>query len=534
MTSTLEILVLLLFVIAAIEVVETRLHIPSAIMLVVTGVVLALIPGVPDMELAPEVMLLLVLPPLIYSSSVGMSWREFRLNLRAISLLAVGCVAFTTLAVAAAAHWVLGLSWPVGFVLGAIVSPPDSVAPLAVARRMRLPHRLLVVLEGEGSANDATALVLYRFAVAAVSLGTFSAGEASATFAAIVVGEITWGLGVGWLMLRLRRWVNDPRIELTLSVITPYFAYWPPEHLGGSGVLATVAAGLYISWNGLHLISAQTRLQGVFFWDFLIYLVEGLVFLTTGLQAHTLIARISEYPTRRLALAAAVIAGVVIVARFVWVYPAAYIPRWLFPALRRRDPYPAWQWTFVLSFTGVRGIVSIAAALALPLVTASGAPFPDRNLILFLTFSVVIITLVGQGLMLPAVIRALGLARTGHREHLAERAEEYKVRREAAVAAAAHLDQLAGAGNVSREVLEWMRIYLRHRLERIEHGSDGNEGHRRLRRLHDDVELLMIGTERRHINARYRGGFLLDAARRRIERELDLREAELLNERAAE
>ncbi|HWB52064.1 MAG TPA: Na+/H+ antiporter [Stellaceae bacterium] len=534
MSLTLQTLVLLLIAIAAVAVAETRLRIPSAILLVITGVVLALIPGVPDMELAPELVLLLVLPPLIYTSAVGMSWREFRRNLRPISLLAVGCVAFTTVVVAAAAHWALGLSWPVGFVLGAIVSPPDSVAPLAVARRMQLPHRILVVLEGEGSANDATALVLYRFAVAAVSLGTFSAGEAATTFVAIVAGEITWGLGVGWLMLRLRRWVGDPRIELTLSVISPYFAYWPPEHLGGSGVLATVCAGLYMSWNGLNLISAATRLQGIFFWDFLIYLVEGLVFLITGLQAHALMERISQYPLRQLAAAAAIVAAVVIVARFVWVFPAAYIPRWLFPRLRRRDPIPPWQWTFVTAFTGVRGIVSMAAALAIPFATASGAAFPDRDLVVFLTFSVILITLVGQGLLLPAVIRVLGLANTGRREHASERADEYKARREAALAAAARLDELAAAGAVSREAIEWMRVYLRHRLERIDQGSDGNAHHRHLRHVHDEVELLMIRTERSYINGRYRDGFLSDAVRRRIERELDLRESELRNDRAAD
>jgi CPA1 family monovalent cation:H+ antiporter len=533
MSLTLQTLVVLLIAIAAVEIVETRLRIPSAILLVVTGVALALVPGVPDMELAPELVLLMVVPPLIYTSAVGMSWREFRRNLRPIALLAVGCVAFTTVMVATAAHYALGLSWPVAFVLGAIVSPPDAVAPLAVARRMQLPHRVLVVLEGEGAANDATALVLYRFAVAAVSLGTFSASEAATTFVAIVAGEITWGLGVGWLILRLRRWARDPRVELTLSVITPYFAYWPPEHMGGSGVLATVCAGLYISWNGLHLISAATRLQGVFFWGFLIYLVEGLVFLTTGLQAHALMARISQFPLRQLAVAAAVIAAVVIVARFVWVFPAAYLPRWLFPALRRRDPYPPWQWTFAIAFTGVRGIVSMAAALAIPFATASGAPFPDRDLIVFLTFSVIVITLVGQGLLLPAVIRALGLAHTGRREHATERADEYKVRREATLAAASRLDELK-EGPVSRDVIGWIRVYLRHRLERIDHGSDGNEHHRRLRRLHDDIELLMIRTERNHINSRYRDGALTDAARRRIERELDLRESEVLNERATE
>ena len=500
MIPTIQILILLLIVIAALAVAEARLRIPSAILLVLAGIVLGLIPGLPTVELAPELVLLLVLPPIIYSSAVAMSWREFRFNLRPISLLALGCVAFTTVATAAAAHWVLGLPWPVGFVLGAIVSPPDAVAPLSVARRMQIPRRILVVLEGEGLANDATALVLYRFAVAAVSAGMFSLGEATTLFAAIVVGEIAWGLGVGWLMLHLRRWVGDPRIEITLSIITPFLAYWPPEHLGGSGVLATVTAGLYISWNGLQLISAATRLQGIFFWDFLIYLVEGLVFLTTGLQARTLIARIGQYPLLELAISAAVISAVVIVARFVWVFPAVYLPRWLFPRIRRRDPAPPWQHAFVLSFTGVRGIVSLAAALAIPFATAAGAPFPGRDLILFLTFSVILVTLVGQGLMLPSVIRALGLAHAGRREHETDKAEECAARRQAAIAALNRLDELTAAGNFSEAILRPIRIRQRHRLEHIERGSDLDDRHRNFRDLHDEIEFLLIGTERRHIN----------------------------------
>src|SRR5260221_13875835 len=239
MIPTIQILVLLLVVVAAVAVVASRLKIPPAIVLVLTGVVLALVPGLLTVELAPELVLLLVLPPVIYASAVAMSWREFRFNLRPISLLAIGCVVFTTVAVAAAAHWLLGLAWPVGFVLGAIVSPPDAVAPLSIARRMQLPRRILVVLEGEGLANDATALIFYRFAVAAVSVGVFSFGHAAATFAAIVAGEICWGIAVGWLVLRLRRWVRDPLIEITLSLLTPFLAYWPPVELGGSGVLAT-------------------------------------------------------------------------------------------------------------------------------------------------------------------------------------------------------------------------------------------------------------------------------------------------------
>src|ERR1700722_13845925 len=416
MLPTIEILISLLAVIAAISLLARRLELPPAILLVAAGVALALIPGLPTVRLAPDFVLLFVLPPVIYSSAVAMDWREFRFNLRPISLLALGCVAFTTVATAAAAHWVLGLPWPVGFVLGAIISPPDAVAPLSVARRMQLPRRILVVLEGEGLANDATALVLYRFAVAAVSAGTFSLGQATAAFAAIVAGEIIWGLGVGWLMLRLRRWVGDPRIEITLSIITPFLAYWPPEHLGGSGVLATVTAGLYISWNGLLMISAATRLQGIFFWGFLNYLIEGMVFLITGLQARSVIAGIRGYSLSELATSAGLVSAVVIVARFIWMYPATYLPRWLVPAIRRKDPSPPWQWPLALSSAGVRGIVSLAAALAIPFVTESGQMFPDRDLILFLTFSVILVTLVGQGLLLPWIFHMLGLVNPGRSE----------------------------------------------------------------------------------------------------------------------
>src|SRR5690348_11279542 len=222
--ETIQILVLLLAVAAAVALVSARLKLPPAILLVLVGVALALVPGLPTIELAPELVLLLVLPPLIYSSAVAMSWREFRYNLRPISLLVVGGVAFTTLATAAATHWLLGFPWAVGFVLGAIISPPDAVAPLSIARRMQLPRRILVVLEGEGLANDATALVLYRFAVTAVSAGSFSLAEAAGSFAAILVGEVGWGVGVGWITLRLRRWVRDPGIEFLLSILTPFLA----------------------------------------------------------------------------------------------------------------------------------------------------------------------------------------------------------------------------------------------------------------------------------------------------------------------
>jgi CPA1 family monovalent cation:H+ antiporter len=533
-TTTIQLMVLLLAVVAAVAVVAARLKIPPAILLVVTGVILALLPGLPAIELAPELVLLLVLPPVIYSSAVAMSWNEFRFNLRPISLLAVGCVVFTTLAVAAATHWLLGLPWPVGFVLGAIVSPPDAVAPLAILRRLQIPRRIVVVLEGEGLANDATALILYRFAVIAVSAGAFSLGEAAGAFAAIVIGEILWGVGVGWLMLRLRRWVHDPPVEITLSILTPYLAYWPPEHLGGSGVLATVTAGLYISWNGLRLISAATRLQGIFFWGFLIYLIEGMVFLITGLQARTLMARIGDLHLSELAASAGVVSAVVIAARFIWMFPATYVPRWLFPRIRRKDPSPPWQWPFLLAFTGVRGIVSLAAALAIPFATDDGSAFPNRDLILFLTFSVILVTLVVQGLMLPAVIRALGLAHAGRRERHMDRAEEQQARRDAIEAALARLEQLAIERELPEHIVAPLRAHQRDRIKHIVHSSDGDAGHKKLTELQCDTELALIAAERTYINEQFRDGKMKDEARRRIERELDLREAHIANQRGEE
>jgi len=461
----------------------------------------------------------------IYSSAVAMSWREFRFNLRPISLLAVGCVLFTTIAVAAVAHSLLGFTWGVGFTLGAIVSPPDPVAPLSIARRLQLPQRLSIILEGEGLANDATALILYRFAVAAVSVGTFSFGHAVGTFAAIVAGEIVWGIGVGWVMLRLRRWVRDTRIEILLSVLTPFLAYWPPEHLGGSGVLATVTTGLYISWNGLRLISAATRLQGIFFWDFLIYLIEGMVFLITGLQARTLISEMGGHSISELAVSALAVSAVLILARFVWMFPATYLPRWIIPAVRRSDPSPPWQWPFTLAFTGIRGIVSLAAALAIPYTTDSGDPFPHRDLLLFLTFSVILVTLVGQGSLLPAVIRRLGLANVGRQERDDAKAEEFKARRQAIKMAIERLDQLALERQLPEEVVRPLRDQHRDRLTRIQRRSDGDDRHKELMACLDEIEATLIEAERGLVNDLYRSGKLNDEARRRIERELDLREA---------
>jgi CPA1 family monovalent cation:H+ antiporter len=521
------ILVFILVTVAVVAIVANRTRIPAAILLVLVGLVLSVTPGLPPVELSPQLVLLLVVPPLIYSAGVAMSWREFRHNIRSISLLAFGGVTFTTAAVAAVVHLLLGWDWSVGFVLGAIIAPPDEVAPLAIARRLGLPRRTMVVIEGEGLANDATALILYRFAVAAVALGTFSFGSAVLIFVAIIGGEIAFGLAVGFASLRLRRWAKDPRVEIILSLLTPFAAYWPPEELGGSGVLATVVCGLYISWNGPLLIPSHTRLQGIFFWDLIIYLLEGGLFLLTGLQARPLLDRIDQVTAGEFAFAALVTTVAVVVARFMWVFPSLYLPRLLIPSVRRVDPYPIWQRPFLVSFFGVRGIVSLAAALALPLTTATGMPFPHRDLILLLTFWVILITLVGQGLLLPPVLRWLGLGKVAEAEQKEERIAELAARRAAIDAVLRRLDELASERNLPEPLVDRLRTRHLVRLDRAESvDSEAEAG--ALVALHDEIEGLLIDTERQHIFGQLERGELIDEARRHIERELDLREAELL------
>jgi CPA1 family monovalent cation:H+ antiporter len=522
MTTTIETILLLLGVLAAVAVIARRLNTSSSILLVLAGVVLALAPGLPRIELAPEVVLLGILPPVIYSAGVAMSWREFRFNLRPIALLAFGCVVFTTAAVAAATHWLLGMPLAVGFVLGAIVSPPDAVAPLAIVRRLGLPRRLVVVLEGEGLANDATALVLYRFAVVAASTGLFSLDKAASDFAIIVVGEIAYGIAVGWASLRLRRWAHDPRVEITLSLLTPYIAFLVPQQLGGSGVLATVATGLFVSWNGPLLIPAATRLQGIFFWDLVIYFLEGFIFLVTGMQTRTLLDRMDMSVWRHFAFAVFLTVAVVIVTRFIWIFPAVYLPRWLSPSLRRRDPAPPWQWTFFLGFTGVRGVVSLAAALAIPYFTAAGTPFPDRDLILFVTFGLIVVTLVGQGLMLPTAVRWLGLARHAAEERRREHKAELAIRSEALQVGHRLLKQFATDGHTSPEALATLHARYAYRTGRLsEHRPDATDSGV----LATELRLKLIAAERAYIYQALQDGKITDEARRRIERDLDLEEA---------
>jgi Na+/H+ antiporter len=502
-----------------------RTHIPDSIFLVLVGLAISFIPGMPRITLRPELVLSLLLPPLLYRAGVNMSWRGFRHNLQPILLLAVGLVIFTTVAVAGVAHWVLGLPLAVGFVLGAVVSPPDAVAPMAIARRFALPQRVLTILEGEGLVNDATALILFSFAVAAVTQGLhFSVVTAIGEFLLIVAGEIVWGLAMGWGALSLRRWAGDPRVEMVFSLLTPFAAFWVPEMLGGSGVLATVVCGLYVSWNGPRFITPATRLQGFFVWELVVYLVESMVFLLTGLQARLVADTLEWNQWAYLALACAAVCAVLVAVRFLWVFTATYLPCLLVPKRTGRDPAPPWRNVFVIGFTGIRGVVSLAAVLSIPL-TANGAPFPGRGLLLLITFAVILVTLVGQGLSLPWVISLLGISEHGKREADAEKRREISARLTAIDTALARLDTLEAAASAPETVAalrrrnEDRRAYFVAACQDLVRGDVSNAS--------AALQLQFLEAERQSIADLYYRREINDDARRRIERELDLEDSRI-------
>jgi CPA1 family monovalent cation:H+ antiporter len=497
-----------------------RLRLPQSILLVCVGAALAFAPGFPRVTLNPDLVLLLLLPPLLYTSGVGMSWRGFKKNLRPILLMAIGCVLFTASAVAAAIHFLLHMPWAVGFVLGAVVSPPDAVAPMAIARRLSVPKRLLTVLEGEGLVNDATALILFSFAVGAVASGSVSVATAALNFVLIVVLEIAWGLGVAWSMLNLRHWSNDTDVEMILALLTPFAAFWPPHFLGGSGVLAAVTAGLYTSWNGPRLISPATRLQGFFVWGLVTFGIEGVVFFLTGLQSRSVMINPDAGEWRHRGWVTAITLAVVVLVRFVWVFSASYLP-----SLIRRSaasPPPRWQEAFLIGFTGIRGVVSLVAALSIPeFVGAAG--FPERDLILFVTFCVILVSLVGQGATLPALIRWLGLDRQGASEALASKRAEIAARVAGVEAVLARLRELEGRGPPRAAVARLRRLNEERRIDLLQISDEAQSGEPSATAA--TLQLELVAAERASIARQFADGSLGDEARRRIERELDLEDA---------
>jgi CPA1 family monovalent cation:H+ antiporter len=459
--NSVELILLLLSVSVALAVAADRIRLPYPIVLVLGGAALALTP-VPRFEIEPDIVLVVFLPPLLFSAAWLTSWRDFRASVRTIGLLAIGLVIATTCGVAAVAHAVIpGMPWGVAFVLGAIVSPPDAVAATTVMQRLRVPARLVTILEGESLVNDATGLVAYQVALAAAAGGGFSAPHAVTRFALVGLGGIAFGLAVGWLVAIVHRRLDDFVVETAISLLTPYVAYIPAEHLGVSGVLSAVAAGGYLGWRNPRLFSPLTRLRSRSVWSAVLFLFNSLVFILMGLElsgTHRLFASMS---TAGLVGWCAAIAATAIVIRLLWVPVALHAPHRLFRRIRRREPAPAWKDTAVVAWTAMRGIVSLALVLALP------DAFPFRDLLVLIVFVVIAVTLLGQGLTLPLVIRALGFADDGAQQRQARSALLRGTEN-----ALARLDELAAALQTPPRIADVVRTIYTRRRDRLQASQD--------------------------------------------------------------
>jgi monovalent cation/hydrogen antiporter len=438
--------------VAVLNALASRIGIPYPIVLVLGGLALGLVPGMPHVALDPDLVLLVFLPPLLYAAAFFSEIRALRGYARALSLTSVGLVLATTALVAVPGHLVLGLSWPMAFALGAIVSPTDPVAATAIMRRLGAPHRIVNLVEGESLVNDAAALIAYRVAVAAAVGGAFSLLDASLEFVLAAVGGVALGLATGYVIAEIRRRLDDPPTEITIALLTGYVAFLPAEELHLSGVLAVVTAGLYLGWRSPGLASAPTRLQAFAVWDVVTFLLNATLFVLIGLQLPVVVDQLTGESPTELAGYVVMVCGAVIGARFVWVFTVPYIVRALDRRPRQRERRVGAAERVVVAWSGLRGGVSLATALALPLETDAGNPLPGRDLVVFLTFAVVLVTVVGQGLTLPVLIRRLHVTADGREE---ER-EEVLARLEAGKAALTELEALAAeswAGNESPPVL---------------------------------------------------------------------------------
>jgi len=435
-----------------------RFGFPYPIALVIGGGVLGFVPLVPQLPFDPELILVLVLPPILYQAALLTSWRDFAIGIRTISLLAIGLVAVTTLAVGAALKFLApDIPWAAAFAFGAIVSPPDAVAATAILSRMNIPRRVATVLEGESLVNDAAGLVLYKFAVAAALTGSFSLLDASVQFVGVAAGGVLLGVVAGLAFIAVHRHLGDVLTEVLTALLVPYVTYVLAESLHASGVLAVVAAGLVRGRHSPVIVSAQMRILARSIWNVIVLLLNVLVFVLIGMQLSASVARLEDYSAARLAVEGVLLSAVAILVRFAWVYAALYLPRRLSAALRRSEAPPQEAEFFIMGWCGMRGIVSLAAALALPLALADGTPFPYRDVIIFFTFVIIAVTLVLQGLTLPVLIRRLHVGVDWSlREERANARNAMSRAATGAIDALAHRESVAPdlAGRISAEFSE--------------------------------------------------------------------------------
>jgi CPA1 family monovalent cation:H+ antiporter len=518
--------IILLAVVTALAEITDKVRIPYPILLVLAGIGIGLFPGLPHIALHPEVVFLIFLPPILYAAAWTTSWTDFKKAKRPITLLATGCVIFSTCAVAWIAHaFIPGFGWPEAFVLGAIISPPDAVAAAAATKGLSIPKRITTILEGESLVNDATGLIVYKYAVAAVVTGAFSLWQAGIQFFFVAAGGIALGLLIGLIFKWIHKLTPDnPTTDTTLTFLAPFVAYLTAESIHISGVLSVVTCGLYLGRKSSEVFSQQTRLQAYGAWNTVIFILNGLIFIFIGLQLPQILATIEGHSFITLLKYGGIVSVAVIIGRIVWVYPGAYLPR-LFKSVRDAEPEINPRLVTIVAWSGMRGVVSLAAAMALPLTIAGSDPFPNRSLIIFLTFSVIFSTLVLQGLTLRPLIKWFGLKQDG-KEHEIEQAARLKI----ASSVIEHIEENY-ALSLSDDVLNQIKSKYEIRIQRIRKDQPLkklddkviNEFHRIQQELLDKERQLVIRLRNEEkIN---------DEALRKIEYELDLEETRLILER---
>jgi monovalent cation/hydrogen antiporter len=508
---------------AALAVLANVVGVPYPITLVLGGAVIGLVPGVPSVELEPEVVLLIFLPPLLYGAAFFTSLRDLRANARPIALLSIGVVLVTMVAVAVVAHAVIGLGWAESFVLGAIVSPTDAVAPAEIMRRLGAPRRMVTIVEGENLTNDWTALVLYSVAVAAVVTGTFSLGESIVRFVLSGVGGLAVGLAAGVVIRFVRSRIDDPPTEITISLLSGYAGYLPAEELGFSGVIAAVTTGVYMGWYTPQLTTAVMRLQGVAVWEIGTFLLNAVLFLLVGLQLPPVLDAVEGYSAPELLGWSALVSAIVVGVRLAWVFTVPYVIRALDRRPSQRERRRPARERLVVGWAGMRGSVSLAAALAVPLSTDAGGAFPGRELIILLAFAVILVTLVGQGLTLGPLINRLGICDDGE-----EQREETLARLRLSEAAIGRLDELANEDWTRDDTIERVRGMYDYRRRRFGARTDG-DGAAYEERTDAYTRLMyeLFDAQREQLVALRNRREISDEIRRKVERDIDLEESRL-------
>lgn len=435
--------ILLLSIIVIVGVLFSKAPMPTALVLVITGMLLSFVPFFPHITLEPSLVLNFFLPLLLYQISSFSSWKDMRKNFSPIIFLSIGHVLFITFAIAFVMHFLLPqLGWPLCFVLGAVISPPDDVAIVAIAEKIHMPNRIVTILEGEGLLNDATALTLFRLSLIAALTHQFSMTHAITQFFIVVIGETLYGITLGFLIGELRLKIHDPILHMIVSLITPFLAYLPAAHLGGSGVLATIFTGFVIGHVYSTRFSADFRLISRATWPTIAFALQSILFILVGLDMRNILNNIAQVPYQALLTYALAIIATVIVGRFIWVFSGAYIPRFLFPKLKAHFTLLPWQSLFVVAWAGMRGGISLAAALAVPTLPFIANQLNPRDLLIFLVFWVIIATLVLQGLTLPWLLTILGIKKAGQREKYV-----------------AHIHELKARLHLAKFTLNWLKKY---------------------------------------------------------------------------